>query len=162
VGLRRLRLVTGLVLFSYLSTHLANHALGLISLEAMEAGRLWFLAVWRNPIGTLVLYGSLLTHFALALVSLYRRRHLRMPVWEALQLALGLAIPPLLVSHIVGTRIANAWFGAEDPYERVVLTLWFLAPERGVRQALVLLVAWIHGCLGLHFWLRLSPAYPMI
>lgn len=162
MGLRRLRLATGLVLFSYLTTHLTNHALGLISLEAMEAGRLWFLALWRNPIGSLVLYGSLLTHFALALASLYRRRHLRMPVWEAWQLGLGLAIPPLLVSHIVGTRIANAWFGAEDPYERVVLTLWHLAPERGARQALVLLVAWVHGCLGLHFWLRLRQAYSRI
>ncbi|HSF05970.1 MAG TPA: adenylate/guanylate cyclase domain-containing protein [Methylomirabilota bacterium] len=162
MGLRQLRLATGLILFSYLTTHLTNHALGLISLEAMEAGRLWFLALWRNPLGTLALYGSLLTHFALALVSLYRRRHLRMPAWEALQLGLGLSIPPLLVSHIVGTRIANAWFGAEDPYERVVLTLWHLAPHRGAWQAIVLLVAWIHGCLGLHFWLRLRPAYPRI
>ena len=159
MGLRRLRLATGLVLFTFLTTHLTNHALGLISLEAMEAGRLWFLALWRNPVGTLALYGSLVTHFALALVSLYRRRHLRMPAWEALQLALGLSIPPLLVAHIVGTRIANAWFGAEDPYERVVLVLWVLRPERGAWQAILLLVAWIHGCLGLHFWLRLRPAY---
>jgi len=159
VGLRRLRLATGLVLFAFLTTHLTNHALGLISLEAMEAGRLWFLAIWRNPIGTLALYGSLLTHFVLALVSLYRRRHLRMPVWEAMQLGLGLAIPPLLVSHVVGTRIANAWFGTADPYERVILALWVLRPERGALQALLLLVAWIHGCLGLHFWLRLRLAY---
>ncbi|HSE88007.1 MAG TPA: adenylate/guanylate cyclase domain-containing protein [Candidatus Binatia bacterium] len=36
---RRLRLVSGLVLLTYLGTHFINHALGLISLEAMEAGR---------------------------------------------------------------------------------------------------------------------------
>src|SRR3989442_4553957 len=108
VTLRRLHAITGLLLFTYVITHLTNHALGLISLEAMEAGRWWFLALWRNPVGTLALYGALLTHFMLALVSLYRRRHLRMPAWEATQLVLGLALPPLLVSHIVGTRLAHA------------------------------------------------------
>ncbi len=160
--LRRLRLASGLILFAFLTTHFTNHALGLVSLETMEAGRLWFLALWRSPLGTVALYGALLTHFALALVSIYRRRHLRMPVWEAMQLGLGLAIPPLLISHIVGTRIANAWLGFADPYERVILTLWVLRPERGALQALLILVAWVHGCLGLHFWLRLRPAYPKI
>ena len=35
--IRRIRLVSGLVLLTYLATHFINHALGLISLEAMEA-----------------------------------------------------------------------------------------------------------------------------
>ena len=157
--LRRLHAITGLLLFTYVITHLTNHALGLISLAAMEAGRSWFLALWRNPVGTLALYGALLTHFMLALVSLYRRRHLRMPAWEATQLVLGLALPPLLVPHIVGTRLAHALFGVTDSYTRVLLNLWLLRPESGARQAVVLLVAWTHGCIGLHFWLRLRPAY---
>lgn len=46
---RRLRLISGIVLFTYLTTHFLNHALGLISLEAMEDGRIWFLRLWRNP-----------------------------------------------------------------------------------------------------------------
>jgi adenylate cyclase len=70
VIVRRLRLGTGLVLFTYVTTHLLNHALGLVSLAAMDAARPWFLALWRNPAGTLLLYGSLLTHLALALWSL--------------------------------------------------------------------------------------------
>ena len=61
----RARLVSGLVLFGYVATHLVNHALGLISLEAMEVGRVWFLAVWRNPVGTIALYGALIVHVAL-------------------------------------------------------------------------------------------------
>ena len=36
---RRLRLGSGLILFVFVLTHLTNHALGLISLEAMEAGQ---------------------------------------------------------------------------------------------------------------------------
>ena len=27
-------------------------------------------------------------------------------------------------------------------------------------QAILLLIVWIHGCLGVHFWLRLKPFYP--
>ena len=45
---RQLRLVSGLVLATYLVTHLSNHALGLISVSAAEAGRWWFLALWRK------------------------------------------------------------------------------------------------------------------
>jgi adenylate cyclase len=42
--IRRIRLASGLVLLVYLVTHFTNHALGLISLDAMEAGRAWFVA----------------------------------------------------------------------------------------------------------------------
>src|SRR6058998_3800247 len=100
----RLRLWSGCVLFLYVTLHLANHALGLISLDAMEAGRVWFLRLWRNPLGTAALYTALLVHPLLALWSIYRRRTLRMPAWETAQLVLGLLIPPLLAGHIIGTR----------------------------------------------------------
>ncbi len=75
---RRTRLITGLILLSYLTTHLLNHGLGLISLDAMEWGRRWFLFLWRNPLGTLALYGALVTHLSLAIWALYERRRLHM------------------------------------------------------------------------------------
>ena len=65
-----------------------------------------------------------------------------MPAWEAAQLALGLAIPPLLAFHIVGTRLAHTLYGVTDSYARTVLSLWHLNPSAGARQTLVLLVAW--------------------
>jgi adenylate cyclase len=160
MNIRRTRIVTGLVLFSYLTTHLLNHTLGLISLAAMEAGRQWFLALWRNPLSTALLYGSLLIHFSLALYALYQRRHLRMPFWEALQLMLGLCIPLLLATHFVGTRMAYEWYGIEDMYAKTVLTLWRQNPTLGLRQAGLILIAWTHGCIGLYFWLKLRPWYP--
>ncbi|HEX9662363.1 MAG TPA: adenylate/guanylate cyclase domain-containing protein [Candidatus Binatia bacterium] len=160
MNIRRTRIVTGLVLFTYLTTHLLNHSLGLISLDAMEAGREWFLALWRNPLSTALLYGSLLTHFILALYALYQRRHLRIPFWEALQLALGLCIPLLLATHFAGTRMAYEWYGIEDLYAKTVLTLWRQNPIIGLRQASLILIAWTHGCIGLYFWLRLRPWYP--
>ena len=157
--LRRARLSSGLVLFAYLLTHLTNHALGLVSLETMDAGEVWFLRLWRSLPGTIALYGALLTHIALALGSLYRRRHLRMPAWEGVQLLLGLVIPPLLAGHVVGIRLAAELFGTSSSYTRVVLGLWHLAPALGLKQSLVVLVAWTHGCMGLHYWLRLRPWY---
>jgi adenylate cyclase len=39
---QRLRLWSGLILMVYAATHLTNHSLGLISLELMEAIRLYF------------------------------------------------------------------------------------------------------------------------
>lgn len=154
---RDVRLATGLVLGLFLLTHFGNHALGLISVEAMEGGRAWFNVLWRNPLGTVLLYGSLLTHFLMALQALYRRRTLRMPWREAAQLALGLSLPFLVISHVVGTRIEWSLTGWASGYPEVVRNLWIRAPEIGLRQSIALIVAWLHGCLGVFFWLRAKP-----
>ena len=119
VHIRRLRLGAAFVLLTYLVLHFANHALGLHSLDAMEAGRGWFLAIWRSPLGTLALYGAIVVHGVLALWLLYQRRTLRMPAWEAAQYTLGLVLPALLASHVVGTRIAWWQAGSDDRYARV-------------------------------------------
>jgi adenylate cyclase len=157
---REIRLFTGLVLGVFLLTHFSNHALGLISIEAMEAGRVWFNRLWRNPVGTLLLYGSVLVHFLLALQALYRRRTLRMPWREAAQLTLGLSLPFLLIAHVVGTRIEWALTGHDSGYPEVVRNLWILNPEIGARQAAALVIAWLHGCLGVYFWLRPKTWFP--
>jgi adenylate cyclase len=159
--IRRIRLASGLVLLTYVATHFINHALGLISLQAMEAGRVWFVAFWRSWPATTALYSALTVHLALALYSLFHRQHLRMPLWEALQLVLGLSIPLLLAAHLVGTRVAHEWFGVNDSYTLIVLALW-LSAENSVRQIALITVVWIHGCIGLHFWLRLRSWYPRV
>jgi adenylate cyclase len=154
-----LRLASGLTLATFLVTHLSNHALGLVSLEAMEAGREWFVLLWRNPFGTAALYAALVIHPGLGLWSLYRRRTLAMPAWEAWQLALGLAVPVLLAQHVAGTRLADSWLGVTGSYTRVLLALWVFAPDLGARQVVLVAVVWAHACVGLHFWMRLRPWY---
>ena len=74
----------------------AAPSFGLWSLDAMEAYRRVNALVWQNPVGTVALYASFVVHGGLALSSLFRRTTLRMPWWEALQLTLGLLIPPLI------------------------------------------------------------------
>jgi adenylate cyclase len=158
--IKRLRLATGIVLFVYVAMHFLNHALGLVSLEAAQWGRDYFhVPVWRNPVGTTLLYGSLIVHFALALWALYARRTLRMHAWEWMQLVLGFVIPLGLVEHVIGTRIVNELFGTVDDYRYITLVLWVWQPEKGIQQSALLLVAWLHGTIGLHYWLRLKPWY---
>ena len=70
----------------------------------------------------------------------------------------GLTIPSAHDAH-VGTRLAYAWFDVQDTYTYVVLALWWYRPDFGVLQAIVLLLAWLHGCIGMHFWLRLQSWY---
>ncbi|MFN4089298.1 MAG: adenylate/guanylate cyclase domain-containing protein [Alphaproteobacteria bacterium] len=153
---QRLRLITGLVLFVFAATHLANHALGLVSLQAMETGRLWFLGFWRSVPGTVLLAGAAAGHVGLVLWKLARGRGVAMPAWEWAQLLLGLAIPVLLTVHVLGTRGVHEVFGIDDSYARVLSVLW---PDGAWRQTLLTLVVWAHGCIGLHFWLRLQRWY---
>ena len=157
---RKLRLWSGLVLFVFVATHLLNHALGVISLDAAEAGRLVSLAIWRNPVGTVLLYGALITHIVLVLLALYRARHLRLPRWEMVRLGLGLAMPFMLLPHIFGTRVLADATGFRDTYAYVVVGMWVEHPSSAVVQALLLIIAWTHGCMGVRWWLQFKPWYP--
>jgi adenylate cyclase len=158
-SLRRARLVSGLIMLVFVTLHFSNHALNLISLTAAEEGRLWFTAIWRNPIGTLLLYGAVLVHVTLVMRSLYLHRTLVMPMREAMQVILGLLIPLLIIDHVIATRVRFEMIGLKDSYEAVIRTLWIESPMSGLRQSIALLVIWTHGCLGVHFWLRYRDWY---
>ena len=70
---------------------------------------------------------------------------------------LGLSIPFLLMNHLFGTRISLALYGTEKGYAQELYSMWVGAPLSGVMQASVLIVAWVHGCIGMYRWLRLKP-----
>ncbi len=139
---------------TFLVLHMSNHALNLISLNAAEKGRLLFLLLWRNPIGTTLLYGAILVHLSLVLRSLYNRRSLKLPFGEMMQILLGLLIPLLIMEHVIGTRLRHELVGYNDTYRNIVYTLWVASPFNGVKQTIALVVAWTHGCIGIYFWLR--------
>ena len=94
--------------------------------------------------------------------ALYARRHFRWTRLEATQLVLGLAIPFLLADHVIGSRVSFSQFGIDKGYAEELLKFWVRSPMSGALQATALLIVWIHGCLGLHFWLRLKPFYPRV
>lgn len=153
---QRTRLASGLVLMVFAATHFINHALGLVSLEVMHQVQAVRTGLTRSLLGSLVLLAALVAHMTLGVDKLIRRRTLRMPPWEAAQIAFGLAIPFLLLPHIVNTRVAHLVFGVDDLYQYELYRLW---PEKAFTQSLLLLMVWIHGCIGLHFWLRLADGY---
>ena len=153
---QRLRIISGLVMFAFAATHFLNHAVGLVSLEAMHEVQAWRQVVTRSLPGTFVLVMALGTHMCLGLYKLARRTTLRLPPWELFQIGLGLLIPFLLLPHIVNTRIAHVYFGVEDNYLYELARLW---PASAILQSSLLLMVWLHGCLGIHFWMRLYPPY---
>jgi len=158
--IRRLRLLSGLLMLAYVTMHLANHAVGLISLKAME-DLLWYIfRIWTNRPAQLLLYSSFLVHYALALYALWQRRTLRLRLSELSQIVHGFAIPLLLVRHVVATRISDSFFHTDVGYYAYLLWVYFVrSPDHGFVQMLVLVVAWAHAMIGLHFWLRVRPWY---
>lgn len=160
--INRLRLGSGLVLFAFLVGHLLNHAAGLVSVRAMNDLLYLSIAPWRTRIGTALLLGALAVHLGVALWSIYSRRTLRMRPWEAAQLILGLLIPLLLARHVLGTRVAVDLFDIRSEYLYVLTVLWVRSPSQAVLQTILVVVAWVHVCIGLHYWLRLRPWYARI
>lgn len=155
----QLRLYSGLVLFTFVLCHFINHAFGLHSLDAMDNARRYLMEPWRETLGSGLLILAGITHATLALRSVYLRRSLKLKKWEMTQMVLGLSIPFLIAEHILGTRVAEITLDTNPNYALVLLTFWVGSPIRGFLQATALLVVWIHGCIGLHYWLRTKNGY---
>jgi len=155
---RKLRLWSGLLFAVFVVLHLSNHALGLVSIEAMERAREWMEALWGNPVMLTLLYGSFAIHFWLALASLLRRTTLRMPAWEGAQLVLGLLVVPLIATHATGTRGVQEFMDIDVDYPLVLGAIW-TDDFHLAQQITLLLVVWLHMVVGLHFWLRLRAWY---
>jgi adenylate cyclase len=153
---RNLRWVSGWVLMTYVALHLLNHAMGLVSLEAAETTLRWASALWHSWPGTLLLYGGAVVHLVLAFSALWERRTLRMPVPQMLRIGLGLALPLLLASHLAATRGPYTLAGLEATYAQTLRNLWGTG---GWWQMVIMVVAWTHGCMGLHFALRQRPSW---
>ena len=109
-------MVSGLILFAYIGTHLLNHSLGLISLGAAEAGMGYAVEVWYSLPGTILLYGAFATHFMMALFAVYERRTFRLPPLELLRIVLGFTMPMAHLEKIktvpgVKDAMPFNWFG---------------------------------------------------
>jgi adenylate cyclase len=159
ISLRQVRLVSGMVLFSYLISHFLNHALGNISMEALALGVYIHTEFWQFLPVAIVFYTACLVHAGLGIWALYRRREFGWKAVEPLQLLLGLSIPLLVIAHIVGVRMGRSLFGHEKLYPQEFYLFFVLAPSRLWQMLAVLVIAWVHGCIGLYFWLRMKPFF---
>jgi adenylate cyclase len=157
-SVRQIRLACGLVLFAYLISHFLNHALGNISIDALAAGVYYHTAFWQFLPVAIAFYTAALVHAGLGIWALYERRQFRWKAIEPLQLVLGLSIPALIISHLAGVRLGKALYGLEKLYPQV-LYAWVVAPSKMWLLFAVLVIAWIHGCIGLYLWLRMKAFY---
>ncbi|HWB46517.1 MAG TPA: adenylate/guanylate cyclase domain-containing protein [Hyphomicrobiaceae bacterium] len=155
-SLQRLRLVTGLILFTFAATHFLNHALGLVSLDAMNAMQAWRKVVTRSWAGSAILLTAFLVHIALALYRIASRLTWKLPFWELAQILTGVSIPLFLITHVVFNRGAASLAGTDDTYTFELGNIW---PGLAWEHAALLLCVWVHGCIGMHYWLRLSSWY---
>jgi adenylate cyclase len=166
ISLRQIRLVCGLVLFTYLVSHFLNHALGNISLDALAWGVHYHVLFWQFLPVAIIFYTAALLHAGLGIWALYERRQFRWKAIEPLQLVLGLSIPALVIAHIAGVRLGHTLFGQAKLYPQVLYGYWVVWPFRVWLILSVLVVAWIHGSIGLYFWLRMKaffkPAAPFL
>jgi adenylate cyclase len=162
---RRLRLGSGLFLLLFVTGHLCNLALGLVSVDAMERWRGALLMPWQTRLGQTLLLTAAVFHAGLGLISLASRHSLAMTRTDWIQLLLGLATPPLLVNHVVGLTVASDLLAGFSPdYGYVLAVYWKYAPLLALQQLLVVVIVWIHGAIGLYstlvlkpVWLRLAP-----
>lgn len=158
-SVRQIRLACGMVLFTYLVSHFLNHALGNISMDALATGVYFHTMFWQFLPVAIVFYAAALIHAGLGIWALYERRQFRWKAIEPLQLVLGLSIPALIITHIAGVRLGHALFGHEKLYPQVFFAYWIVWPYKAWLMLAVLTIAWVHGCIGLYFWLRMKAFY---
>ena len=161
-GVRQLRLATGIVLFAFLISHFLNHAMGNISLDAMEEALNTHHNFWQGQPVKSIFYLAALVHMALGIWMLYERRQFRYGTTEAIQLVLGLSIPALIIAHIADARLAYDLYGNEKYYSQLFSLYTGSRPYMALVQYVVLVVAWAHGCIGLYFWFRLRPWFSTV
>jgi adenylate cyclase len=159
ISVRQVRLACGVVMFAYLTSHFLNHALGNVSMEALADGVYFHVAFWQFLPVAIVFYTACLVHTGLGVWALYERRQFRWKAIEPLQLVLGLSIPALVITHIVGVRIGHTLFGHEKLYPQVFFAYWIVWPYKAWLMLAVMTIAWVHGCIGLYFWLRMKAFY---
>lgn len=152
----RLRITSALILFTFLLLHLLNHALGLVSIDAMESFRGVRIAITRSTIGTTVLVLAATVHFVLGISRLFQVQTWRIGRWSIVQLVFGLLFPFLLIRHVVGTRGVHELFGIRDDYVFVLFATW---PGDGWNLALMITLGWVHACIGLNNWLAAKAWY---
>ncbi|WP_398481421.1 adenylate/guanylate cyclase domain-containing protein [Tardiphaga sp.] len=161
IGLRQIRLACGTVLFTYLVSHLTNHALGNISMDALQAGVVIHAGIWQFFPVAVLFYTSALIHASLGVWALYERRQFLWRTIEPVQLVLGLSIPALIVAHVVAVRLGENIYDIDRSYPQV-FSSWLGSSLRLWAMYTVVLVAWTHGCIGLYFWLRLKTWFRSI
>ena len=128
--LKRIRLFSGVLLFTYAITHLLNHSLSIFSLElASKVKENYFRPIWKSQVGTILLYGSFITHVPLGLMTIVNRKSFKITLREWLQIIFIILALFVFVQHIASMYLLTRTFDSELPYE-VLYSLVLFDPSK--------------------------------
>ncbi|HCA93008.1 MAG TPA: hypothetical protein DEP10_13735, partial [Alphaproteobacteria bacterium] len=159
---RRTRILSGIVLFIYASTHLLNHSVASFSIAAADAVREYFIAVWRNPVAEILLFASLALHILLGVQAVLRRKSFKMTGREWAQMVFPFLALMVLIPHVLTAATLSRVFGVEDNYELIfagTLVDPSLASKYTVFYSLMIVLIWTHGVIGINGLLRYRSYY---
>jgi adenylate cyclase len=113
--------------------------------------------LWKNIVGTTLLYGSFLIHIPLGFYSIAKKKSYKITGREWFQIILPVLALLVLLQHVAGGFIATRVFNADfsygalfsalllDPNEATLSTIFF---------TLLVIFIWTHGVIGINSLLR--------
>ncbi len=152
-AMRTARIVSGLYLLAYVTSHLLNLSLGLISIQAMDVARPYLSGFWTGDFSGPFLGLMLLVHYLIGLWTIFRKPVLNGTTQDMLQVLTGVFVIPLLATHVIGVSMLGD-VGVDLDYLAINRLFWVSNPEIGLLQVVLVSVVWVHGCAGLFTWLR--------
>ena len=158
--IRKTRIWSGILLFIYVCFHLTNHSLGIISVDAMEAGRKIHLAFWRHPVINFILYFALISHVLVSIYTIFQKKTLKMGPKEWIQNIFALLIPFFLVGHLVAAFYGPKIHDLNGTYTMYLILSFMEDSGAGaIFFSIMLLLVWIHGVIGIHSLIMFKPFY---
>ena len=99
--IRKIRIFSGAILFAYVIMHLLNHSVNIFSIDLADAIRSsYFNPIWQNPVGLVLLYGSLTAHLILGFASILTRKSFKMKAKDWIQIVFPVLALLFLLQHI--------------------------------------------------------------
>ena len=157
--IRQLRVYTGIILFFYAFTHLLNHSINVISIDAADFVREnYFHLIWKNPLAYFLLYASLGIHILLGFYSILTKKSFKITGREWIQILFPVLALLVLLQHIGGGFILTR-FEVDIKYS-LLYALLSSDPNELVAGAvlfsLMVLFIWVHGVIGIHGLLKFN------
>ena len=157
--IRQLRIYTGSLLFFYALTHLLNHSVNVVSIEAADFVREnYFHLIWKNPVAYFLLYASLAIHIILGFYSILTKKSFKITGREWIQILFPVLALLVLLQHIAGGFLLTR-FEVDIKYS-LLYALLSSEPNELVAGAvlfsLMVIFIWVHGVIGIHGLLKFN------
>ena len=156
---RQIRVYSGVILFIYSFTHLLNHSVNVVSIDAADFVREnYFHLIWKNTIAYILLYASLVIHILLGFYSILSKKSFKITGKEWIQILFPVLALLVLLQHIAAGFILTN-FDVDIKYSFLYALLSSDPNELvfgAVLFSLMIIFIWVHGVIGIHGLLRFN------